>query len=270
MTTNLINNKKYIGKHKSSCFDEKYQGSGILLRRAFKKYGIGNFKTIILEKCDNHEELNQKEMYYIQKYNCVKSDDFYNLSFGGDGGDTRAWMDKNTRSQVSSGKNNPMYGRKHTKETRRKMSQSKIGKKLKPFTDEHKAKLSESNKGKNKGKIPWNKGLKLSQEERDRLSKIHMGKKGTRTGMKNSEETRRKISEARKGRSIKTSLWRKCKIIYANETFKEYENLKDCARDNNISYTLAKTLVKQNEVYKDKHNKNPHIKGAKIIYLERI
>lgn len=38
-TINLINGKKYIGKHKSNVFDESYKGSGVYLSRAIKKYG---------------------------------------------------------------------------------------------------------------------------------------------------------------------------------------------------------------------------------------
>lgn len=38
-TTNKVNNKIYVGKHKSNCFDENYLGSGTLLSSAIKKLG---------------------------------------------------------------------------------------------------------------------------------------------------------------------------------------------------------------------------------------
>lgn len=269
ITTCIVNNKKYIGKHKSKKFDPDYKGSGILLTRSFEKYGKDNFITELVEVCHSLEELNNKEIEYIKKYDCVNSEDFYNLSMGGDGGDTRAWMSKEEKKKVFTGENNPMYGRKHTEETKLKISKKNKGRKLKPFTDEHKIKISNSNKGKNKNKTPWNKGLKLSNEEKIKLSEIHKGKKGTRNGMKNSEEHRMKISKSKKGKRIKTSIWKPCKIIYCDGTEKEYENLKECAKDNKISYTLIKKLVKSPLVYEDKHNRNPHIKGALIIYIEK-
>ncbi len=93
-TTNLINGKMYIGKHECQKFDfEKYKGSGILLTKAFKKYGKQNFKCELLKSinnvptiCESLEELNASEKYYTEYYKCVESENFYNLKEGGDGG----------------------------------------------------------------------------------------------------------------------------------------------------------------------------------------
>lgn len=88
ITTNLINQKKYIGQHKKvGDRDKYYLGSGILLKQALDKYGTMNFKKEILEECETQEEANFLEKYYIKLYNAVEDPNFYNLSPGGqDGG----------------------------------------------------------------------------------------------------------------------------------------------------------------------------------------
>ena len=62
-TTNNLNNKIYIGQHKSSVFDDKYIGSGKILLQAITKYGKDNFTTEVLEWCDSREQLNEKEKF---------------------------------------------------------------------------------------------------------------------------------------------------------------------------------------------------------------
>lgn len=112
ITTNLINNKQYIGKHKSKSFTENYKGSGKLLWKAINKYGVENFKVELMEECFSAEELNSREIYWINYYNAVNSEKFYNLKNGGDGGFA-------PHSGISHplygkrGKLSPNYGKKH-------------------------------------------------------------------------------------------------------------------------------------------------------------
>ena len=77
LTTNLKNGKQYIGRDANN--KPSYLGGGKLIREAVKKYGKENFKKEILEYCNSDEELHLKESYWIQKYNAVESDDFYNI-----------------------------------------------------------------------------------------------------------------------------------------------------------------------------------------------
>lgn len=85
LTTNLLNNKKYIGQHKSEYFDSKYKGSGKILKQAFEKDGIENFKCEILKECFSKDELDYYEKYFIDNLDCVNSNDYYNLKPGGSG-----------------------------------------------------------------------------------------------------------------------------------------------------------------------------------------
>ena len=54
----------------------------------------------------------------------------------------------NCKSCAKKGKNNPIYGKKRSGETRKNISESKKGKKRKPFTDEWKKNISKSRKNK--------------------------------------------------------------------------------------------------------------------------
>jgi hypothetical protein len=84
-TTNLINGKKYIGKHITADLDDDYIGSGTYLRRAIAKYGKSSFKRETLFIFENEFDMNQKEIEIITQ-DIVDSFDYYNLAFGGQGG----------------------------------------------------------------------------------------------------------------------------------------------------------------------------------------
>lgn len=84
ITTCLVNNKIYIGQHKSKVFaDNKYLGSGKLLRRAIKQYGRNKFKVNLLERCDSKEHLDEQEKYWIKQYKLPDLKIGYNLTKGG-------------------------------------------------------------------------------------------------------------------------------------------------------------------------------------------
>ena len=82
--TNKVNGKWYIGKTNGK--DPNYMGSGKLLKRAHKKYGIDNFEKVILENCSTEEELNLKEIAWIASTNALTDPNCYNLAEGGTGG----------------------------------------------------------------------------------------------------------------------------------------------------------------------------------------
>lgn len=86
-TTNLINNKIYIGKRVKSKFDIYYKGSGKILKLAFKKYGLENFICEVLEWCDSSETLNKQEQHWIKILDARNPSVGYNIAKGGNGGD---------------------------------------------------------------------------------------------------------------------------------------------------------------------------------------
>lgn len=82
-TTNKINNKIYIGQHKRVKFDESYFGSGRLLKKTIKKYGKENFKCEIIEWCENQNQLDEREKYWIEFYSSTNIQKGYNITQGG-------------------------------------------------------------------------------------------------------------------------------------------------------------------------------------------
>lgn len=83
--TNLINNKIYIGLHKTRNLDDGYMGSGKLIRFAIKEHGIENFAKEILFVFDNPKEMIDKEIELVTKSFCLR-EDTYNLALGGGDG----------------------------------------------------------------------------------------------------------------------------------------------------------------------------------------
>lgn len=91
--TNQINNKSYIGQtrkyfkerwkqHKSVYKNKNDTQYNYPLYRAFRKYGVENFKFEVLEEC-SFEKLDEKEKYWILYYNSYNKG--YNQDLGGKG-----------------------------------------------------------------------------------------------------------------------------------------------------------------------------------------
>jgi group I intron endonuclease len=160
---NLINKKVYIGQSKYE--NEKYFGSGKLIKKAIKKYGIHNFKKVILYKCKTLKELDKLEKYFIDKLNS-KIPYGYNITNGGN----RAFHNKNTSKTIS---------------------QRLIGRKL---SKPHKLKIGLSTKNKTYEERYGNeKAQKLKLIRKQQLIKHNPMKNG------HTKESKLKISLALKG-----------------------------------------------------------------------
>jgi hypothetical protein len=79
--TNNINDKIYIGCHKTQVKNDDYMGSGKVLKLAIKKYGIENFTKNIIFEASSAEEMFSKEKELVEIGSHT-----YNLKKGGDGG----------------------------------------------------------------------------------------------------------------------------------------------------------------------------------------
>lgn len=83
--TNLVNNKIYVGVHKTKSLNDGYMGSGSILKSAILKHGIFNFEKVILEHFDNQEAMYAREKEIVTE-EFLERDDVYNLRRGGHGG----------------------------------------------------------------------------------------------------------------------------------------------------------------------------------------
>lgn len=83
--TNLVNNKIYVGIHKTNDMSDGYMGSGKVIKRAIEKHGIDNFQKVILETFENSEAMYACEKEIVTE-EFLSRNDVYNLRRGGYGG----------------------------------------------------------------------------------------------------------------------------------------------------------------------------------------
>jgi group I intron endonuclease len=186
-TTNLINGKVYIGQRKDKDVNLNYFGSGKRIKSAIKKYGLENFTVQEITFRPDKTSLDDCEIYWIAYFRQLLSQrNCYNLSKGG----------------VS-----VFSGRKHSKETKKKMSLSHKGSHRSEETKK-KMRLAQL------GHTSWNKGKTgiYSEETKTKMSLAQKGKpKSVESKMKQSlsmkgkghpqlEETKAKIGAANMGR----------------------------------------------------------------------
>lgn len=212
--------KKRLTRHKQSAMHIGTRNEGQPIVKAIREFGFDSFDVEVLyesEMFDNKEALeellNNKEIYFIEKYDSINNG--YNRTKGGSGmlgfqptektkealrkshlgksisdehkeavrqASLKKWSNEEYRKRMSerfSGKGNPMYG------VRLKGEQNpNYGKHL---SEETKRKLSEAKKGK--------KGHPMSEEHKKKLSDLLRGKP-------KPESQRKKLSEAIKGTKV--------------------------------------------------------------------
>jgi hypothetical protein len=215
--TNLENGLSYIGKDQSD--NPYYMGSGLLIWNSYRKRfnnpslssdrrtdrkwvyqrneELNLYEKTILAECDDPETLCELEAYYIDKYDTIRPNG-YNIAEGGRGGclirgydddEMEEWKDKISKGVTDAMQREDVRERflnavqNKSESWRRNISKSLTGRKGKPMSEETKERLRQINKGNQHG----------------------IGNK-SHTGMHNSEETNRKISEAQK-KIVHTKEW---------------------------------------------------------------
>ena len=127
----------YIGQTSKS-LEERAQGGRNYreCRRfynAIQKYSWESFVPEILETVTTVEEANDREIYYIAKFNSTNEDYGYNISLGGDNKimsqESKMIISEKAIERYKDKTANPMYGKKHTDSAIEKQSAKKIGSK---------------------------------------------------------------------------------------------------------------------------------------------
>jgi len=163
-----------------------------ILYRSFAKYGVDKHSFKILEECPK-EKLNERERYYIERYDTFETGHGLNLTKGGD---SKVVLSKRTRDKMSRAKkgirpknligykhskgtrdilrkksmgNKNWLGKNHTEETKEKIRQAKLGKKHSKETIEKLRILSTGRKYPNR-KRP-------SKEACDKSARLRTGRK---------------------------------------------------------------------------------------------
>jgi hypothetical protein len=84
-TTNLVNNKVYIGAHSTDDINDSYIGSGTNINRAIEKYGRESFTKTVLCVFKTPSEMFAKEKEIVTP-EFLKKANVYNIVEGGYGG----------------------------------------------------------------------------------------------------------------------------------------------------------------------------------------
>jgi group I intron endonuclease len=185
--------------------------SNIKLQRAWKKYGGSTFKFEIIETCSSIDELNSREIELIKEYDSIKHG--FNFKEGGRNG-THSEETRKKLSRVNLGKHvgskNNMYGKSHSVDTKKQISENRKGKGLTTLPNSTKAKISVANTGK---KRTPEQRAKISEavsgerhpfygKTRPTHSALMMGDGNPRFGKKLTDETKAKISASQKLRHL--------------------------------------------------------------------
>jgi group I intron endonuclease len=243
---NQINGKIYIGKTSKS-IEERWEDHlkkvkekvNRYLYDSINKYGSDNFIIKELDSTDDPILINEMESWYIYIFNSKNPEFGYNMTFGGDGGNTISNFTEERRKEYLDKLTKSLTGRKFSEEVKKKMSDSKKGSTL---SEETRKKISKTTKDRIKnGTITINtSGLW----------------KGQKIGFKHSEEAKEKISFASKGK--------KYEDIYGEELAKEKKERKSLQYrgENNPLYRK----IDKNELLK-KIKELPYLKDVAVYFL---
>jgi len=210
--TNKENGKQYVGQttwvlrkrwNAHVAYANRKDKPPYLLCQAIRKYGRQAFVVEQVDQASSLEELNNKEVEWILKLNTFGFDSGYNMTEGG----------KCCRHLNKTGRIHPMYGKRHSEETRRKMRE---------------------NHNHISGEAHWSTGKKKSPITLEKMRKASLGRKQT-------VETIAKRVEKITGELSSRAKWYKIFSPDGTEFF--LKSLRHFCIENDLNYhSLANTI----------------------------
>lgn len=203
---NLKTNKNYIGQTNEGFFKRFNRHAGALkkgthfnkhLQRAFNLYGTDSFIFYVVKKLESPDEIDEAEKYFIREFNSINNG--YNILEGGGG---------------MSGANHPFFGKKHSEETKRLLSELHKGMRTGPLNNFY----GEDHSGEKNGFY----GKKHDEETCKKMSEIKKAQ------IETNEEYHAKVCEASKKGAAASALVNNRKVI-CNETGEVFESITEAA-----------------------------------------
>lgn len=241
--TNNINGKIYIGAHSTENLDDNYMGSGTAIKQAIKKYGKYNFTKEILGVYDTVDEMYLKEKEIVSE-DFIKRKDTYNMKLGGLGGMSGFKFSEESKKLMSESKIkyfenniNPLKGRKLSDELKEKTKIGVIKYYEENGTEKYKGpksiihienmKNSWTLERKEKHLEYFKENNPMKNEESRKKTSIglkewHKNNDNPFLGKTHSEESKKKISEANKGRVFEKIICPFCNKVGAEPAMKRY------------------------------------------------
>lgn len=159
---------------------------------------------------------------------------------------TKVWANKNYSELNISGENNPMWGKRHSKQTKNtigKMSAKKI------FNDEYRRKLSIASSGKNNPM--W--GKQHSKKTKKKISEAQKGEKHHWYGTNRPDSVKRKISESQPNRQ------RIAKCDMNGNILEVYASISIAAKNNLVAQSALSTYFIKSPI--TKYGRIRHVGG---------
>jgi group I intron endonuclease len=200
----------------------------MLISRAIHKHGPEAFDREIIEEC-SETELGVRETFWINEKKSHVSQGGYNLTFGGDGGLPGYQFSEASKEKIRQ----KALGRKHTHETKVKMSVIKLGKKQ---AAEHVARRAATNTGK-----------KRTEEQKIRISE-------SLKGHFVSDITRKRIGKANSRRVITEKTKQKFykpveQLTIEGTVLNVYKSLTDASKAVGLTKGTMCGIVRQQKMY---------------------